>query len=43
MFPNSKSQIMLLIFAVASTEDPLQGESSSMGPEKKTSMKTESN
>jgi len=35
MFPVSKLQIMLLIFAVASTEDLVQGESSSSGPEKK--------
>jgi len=35
MFPVPKSQIMLLIFAETSTEDLLQGESSSSGPEEK--------
>jgi len=39
MFPVSKSQIKMLIFAGASTEELLQGKSF-LGPEKKKTMNT---
>jgi len=42
MFPVSKSQIKMLIFAGASTEELLQGKSF-LGPEKKTHQNLVSN